>query len=133
MNSRDRVECIKQLQKDIQTEEDKKNLKVQIACLKLLDPKLTEENKHKYLTELKRLSVGTNFQNDVTTWIESMEKPVVEESDYSISDTDHPNDLFLLGEEVSDSCQKITGTLLSKQGTAGLYVEWLQQGCYRQG
>lgn len=91
---------------------------IEVRALRLLQTNLTQDNKRKYLNELANYCKGTQFANDIDGWLRLMQ-PVVSRSDYQVSDTDHPNHLLLLGEEVEGSCQKITGGADYNQGLLG--------------
>ena len=97
-------ESLEELQTMVKNVTDNDILRVQIACLKLIDPELTPENKKKYLKGMQGIFkkvefAKQEFKNDVEGWLKSTAAAPVK-VDCFASDTDNPNDLLLLGEEV---------------------------------
>ena len=96
-------------------EESKLNaLAITEACIKLIEEKTLDEQSQQEIlndinTILGELIPIPEFQNDIRA-LQTKALKLTSYKGYEILDTDHPNDLLLLGTEVAGSCQRVDGS-----------------------
>jgi len=85
-------------------------LGIEICCLMLLNPDLKPPQRMNILGELLAKSDKLEFKNDVTGIIREVEPAKASPVKWvKVHDSDSWEDMLLMGDEVSNSCQRISG------------------------
>lgn len=99
----------KSLPKDMLIKKKKLN-SIEIYCFQLLDPNIAEEKLKELLRTLyNNLPDGMVFKEDIKGILETISAQKTPQTKWIVQDSDEWEDMLLMGTEVNNSCQKITG------------------------
>jgi len=97
------------------------NLIAKLAQEKHPTPQAVKSNLLKIDELLGKLGTNIELRNDLKMLM--TDKQPGQYKNYTIEDTDHPNDLLLLGTEVDGSCQRIDGSPNQNKGLLGYLLD----------